>query len=366
MKNTMMRVGGWTGGLAAAAVALSLGAGPARAMTAEEILMYKGADREAVLLKGARKEGRMVIYSSLIVNQMLRPLTEAFKKKYPFLEVKYWRGSSGKTFRKVTAEMRAGKLVADVVEGSGITGSIVKAKIALPFHSPELAAYPKKFNAADGTWVTTRFRYIGGAYNTKMVAPADVPKTMEDLLNPKWKGKIAWRAGTSSSGELITITSLLLAWGDKKTEAYLAKLSKQDPVPLHISNRGVVDRIMEGEYAIAIGASAHHPLISARKGASVAPMLLNPVPSLNGTISILKGVPHPHAAMLMVDFILSKEGQDLFRKAGYFPAHPGVPAAKDLQQVVPSIAGKEEFFVDPMALLNTTKKSKKLASKYFK
>ncbi len=366
MKNTMMRVGGWTGGLAAAAVALSLGAGPARAMTAEEILMYKGADREAVLLKGARKEGRMVIYSSLIVNQMLRPLTEAFKKKYPFLEVKYWRGSSGKTFRKVTAEMRAGKLVADVVEGSGITGSIVKAKIALPFYSPELAAYPKKFNAADGTWVTTRFRYIGGAYNTKMVAPADVPKTMEDLLNPKWKGKIAWRAGTSSSGELITITSLLLAWGDKKAEAYLAKLSKQDPVPLHISNRGVVDRVMEGEYAIAIGASAHHPLISARKGASVAPMLLNPVPSLNGTISILKGVPHPHAAMLMVDFILSKEGQALFRKAGYFPAHPGVPAAKDLQQVVPSIAGKEEFFVDPMALLNTTKKSKKLASKYFK
>jgi iron(III) transport system substrate-binding protein len=335
-------------------------------MTAEEILMYKGADREAVLLKGARKEGRMVIYSSLIVNQMLRPLTEAFKKKYPFLEVKYWRGSSGKTFRKVTAEMRAGKLVADVVEGSGITGSIVKAKIALPLWSPELAPYPKKFNAADGTWVTTRFRYIGGAYNTKMVAPADVPKTMEDLLNPKWKGKIAWRAGTSSSGQLITITSLLLAWGDKKAEAYLAKLSKQDPVPLHISNRGVVDRIMEGEYAIAIGASAHHPLISARKGASVAPMLLNPVPSLNGTISVLKGVPHPHAAMLMVDFILSKEGQALFQKAGYFPAHPGVPAAKDLQQVVPSIAGKEEFFVDPMALLNTTKKSKKLASKYFK
>lgn len=360
------RICGLTAGLGAAAMVLGLVAAPVQAMTAEEILMYKGADREQVLLKGARKEGRMVIYSSLIVNQMLRPLAEAFKKKYPFLEVKYWRGSSGKTFKKVTAEMRAGKLVADVVEGSGITGSIVKAKIALPIWSPELAPYNKKFNAKDGTWVTTRFRYIGGAYNTKMVAKADVPKTMEDLLDPKWKGKIAWRAGTSSSGEMITITSLLLAWGDKKAEAYLAKLAKNEPVPLHVSNRGVVDRVMEGEYAIAVGASAHHPLISARKGASVAPMLLNPVPSLNGTISVLKGVPHPHAAMLMVDFILSKEGQKLFQKAGYFPAHPDVPAAKDLQQVVPSIAGKEELFIDPLTLLETTKKTKKLAKKYFK
>jgi iron(III) transport system substrate-binding protein len=95
-------------------------------------------------------------------------------------------------------------------------------------------------------------------------------------------------------------------------------------------------------------------------------MLLEPVPALNATISILKGVPHPHAAMLMVDFILSVEGQKLFQKAGYLPARPGVPAAKDLQQIVPSLVGKKEYFVSPKALLKTTKKSKKLARKYFK
>jgi ABC-type Fe3+ transport system substrate-binding protein len=367
MKRTTNPMFGWAAtGIGAAAMVLGLATAPAQAMTAQEILNYKGADREQVLLKGARKEGRMVIYSSLIVNQMLRPLTEAFKKKYPFLEVKYWRGSSGKTFRKVTAEMRAKSLQADVIEGSGITGRIVKAKIGQPFYSPELAAYPMKYRDPQGIWATTRFRYIGGAYNTKKVAAAEVPKTMEDLLNPKWKGKIAWRAGTSSSGQLITITSLVLAWGDKKADAYLAKLAAQDPVPLHMSNRGVVDRVIEGEYWLAIGASAHHPVISARKGASVGPMLLEPVPSLNATISILKGVPRPHAAMLMVDFILSKEGQTLFQKAGYLPAHPQVPAAKDLQQIVPSIAGRTEYFVSPAALLKTTKKSKKLAKKYFK
>ncbi len=302
----------------------------------------------------------------MIVNQMLRPLTEGFKKKYPFLEVKYWRGSSGKTFRKVTAEMRAKLLVADVIEGSGITGRIVKAKIGLPFYSPELAAYPKKYRDPKRVWATTRFRYIGGAYNTKLVAKKDVPKTMNDLLNPKWKGKIAWRAGTGSSGQLILITTLLLAWGDDKTEAFLKKFAKQDPVPLHMSNRGVVDRVIEGEYWLAIGASAHHPVISARKGAPVAPMLLEPVPTLNATISVLKGVPRPHAAMLMVDYILSVEGQMLLQKRGYLPARPGVPPAKDLQQIVPSLVGKKEFFVSPKALLKTTKKSKKLAKKYFK
>lgn len=352
-------------GIAAAGL-LAFGAVDARALTTEEILNYKGPDRQKVLVEGAKKEGRMVIYSSLIVNQMLRPLTEGFKKKYPFLEVKYWRGSSGKTFRKVTAEMRAGALVADVIEGSGITGRIVKAKIALPFYSPELEVYPKKYQNPQRTWATTRFRYIGGAYNTKFISEAEAPKTMDDLLNPKWKGKIAWRAGTNSSGQLITITSLLLAWGDEKAEAWLKKLSALEPVPLHMSNRGVVDRVMEGEYWLAIGASAHHPVISARKGASVAPLLLEPVPSLNATISVLKGVPHPHAAMLMVDYILSKEGQKLFQKAGYLPAHPEVDPADDLKPIVPRIAGKEEFFVSPSALMKTTKKSQALAKKYFK
>jgi ABC-type thiamine transport system substrate-binding protein len=231
----------------AAVIAMALGAGQAHALSTKEILNYKGPDRQKMLLKGARKEGRMVIYSSLIVDQMLRPLTEGFEKKYPFLEVKYWRGSSSKTFRKVTAEMRAKSLVADVIEGSGITGRIVKAKIGQPFYTPELKAYPKKFRDPSRVWATTRFRYIGGAYNTKLVAKKDVPKTMNDLLDPKWKGKIAWRAGTGSSGQLIVITTLLLAWGDEKTEAFLSQFAKQGPVPLHMSNRGVVDRVIEGE-----------------------------------------------------------------------------------------------------------------------
>ncbi len=353
-------------GATAAAVMLVMGAGPASALSTKEILNYKGADRQEMLIKGARKEGKLIIYSSMIINQMLRPLTEAFGKKYPFLEVKYWRASSGKTFRKVTAEMRANSLVADVIEGSGITGRIMKAKIGLPFYSPELAAYPKKFRDPKRVWATTRFRYIGGAYNTKLVSKADVPKKMEDLLDPKWKDKMAWRAGTSSSGQMITITALLLAWGDEKTNAYLKQLAKQNVVPLHMSNRGVVDRVIEGEYWLAIGASAHHPVISARKGAPVGPMLLEPVPTLNATISILKGVPRPHAAMLMVDYMLSVEGQKLLQKQGYLPARPGVPPADDLKQIVPSLVGMQEFFISPKALLETTKKSKKLAKKYFR
>lgn len=366
MRDRTKRLSGLPFAGIAVAVLMSFAAGEAQALSTKEILNYKGADRQKMLVAGARKEGKMVIYSSLIVNQMLRPLTEGFKKKYPFLEVKYWRGSSGKTFRKVTAEMRAGKLGADVIEGSGITGRIVKAKIGQPFYSPEVAAYPKKYSDPNRIWATTRFRYIGGAYNTKKVAKKDVPKTMQDLLDPKWKGQIAWRAGTSSSGQLITITALLLAWGDEKTEKFLKEFAKQEPVPLHMSNRGVVDRIIEGEYLLAIGASAHHPVISARKGAPVGPMLLDPVPALNATISILKGVQRPHAAMLMVDFILSVEGQLLFQKAGYLPARPGIEPAADLRQIVPKLANREEFFISPKALLNTTKKSKKLARKYFK
>src|SRR5947199_8759978 len=92
---------------------------PAHALTTEEILNYKGPDRQKVLEDGARKEGTVVIYSGMIVNQLLRPLTEAFEKKYPFVKTRYWRGDSNQVVFKVHAEMRANALELEMVEGSG-------------------------------------------------------------------------------------------------------------------------------------------------------------------------------------------------------------------------------------------------------
>ena len=191
----------------------------ALALTTEEILNYKGPDRQKVLENGARKEGTVVIYSGMIVNQLLRPLTEAFEKKYPFIKTRYWRGDSNQVVVKVHAEIKANALVADVVEGSGMPGSIGGSKIVLPFYSPLFEALSKEDIAPDRTWAATRFRYIGLGYNTKFIAKDEAPKNYDDLLDPKWKGKMAWHAGSDASGALVTITTLLATWGEQKTDA---------------------------------------------------------------------------------------------------------------------------------------------------
>ncbi len=169
---------------AAVAVAAALGSTSVQALTAEEILNYKGPDRQKVLEEGARREGTVFIYSGMIVNQLLRPLTEAFEKKYPFIKTRYWRGDSNQILVKVLSEMRANALEADVVEGSGI-GAVAGLKTVLPFTSPLFEALPQEDIAPDRTWAATRFRYIGLGYNTNYVSKNEAPKRYDDLLDPR-------------------------------------------------------------------------------------------------------------------------------------------------------------------------------------
>jgi len=166
----------------AVAVAAALGSTSAHALTAEEILNYKGPDRQKVLEDGARKEGTVFIYSGMIVNQLLRPLTEAFEKKYPFIKTRYWRGDSNQVLFKVLSEMQANALEADIVEGSGIGAiAVAGSKIVLPFYSPMFEALPKEDIAPNRTWAATRFRYIGLGYNTNYISRDEAPKNYDDL-----------------------------------------------------------------------------------------------------------------------------------------------------------------------------------------
>jgi len=342
--------------LAALSLAALPAAGPARSETTEEVLKYTGADRDRKLVDGAKKEGQVVIYSAMIVNQALRPLAEGFMKKYPFLKATTWRADSEYLAIKIAAEVRANNVVADVVEGTGVGELVAEAKLAQPYLTPMLDAYPQKYRDADGLWAATRLSYYSIAYNTRLVAADKVPRTYEDLLDPQWRGKLAWRVG-SSSGAALFLTNLRLAWGEEKARAYFLKLREQKIVNFASgSARTLVDRVIAGEYPIALQIFAHHPLISKAKGAAVNSRLLAPVPTTAATMVIPKGLKHPHAAMLLVDYILSKEGQKILLDAEYFPAHPDVPPSDLLAQIVPARANVPEQFVAPN-LLNTYNES---------
>jgi ABC-type Fe3+ transport system substrate-binding protein len=330
------------------------------------ILIYNGADRTEKLIEGAKKEGQLVYYSAMIVNQALRPLTAAFQKKYPFIKMSYWRGDSEDIASKLSAELRANNPVADVVEGTGIGELAVRAGFAQPAWSPQLADIPEKMRDPRRLWVPTRMSYFAMAYNTRLVAPGSAPKTYQDLLDEKWKGKMAWPL-LSAIGAPLFVTNLRLAWGEDKSMAYLRRLRTQNIVNFGAGNpRTLVDRVIAGEYPIALQIFAHHPLISAGKGAPVAAQLLPPVASAPGTLVIPKGSRHRHAAMLLMDFLLSKEGQQILAAAEYLPVRPDVDPVAQIAPIVPARAGVEENFISPENLNGYTESSAKIVEDLFR
>jgi iron(III) transport system substrate-binding protein len=349
-----------------AALALVILAPVARAQEPQSILVYKGPDREQRLIEGARKEGQVVFYAPLIVNQAMRPIVDGFSRKYPFVKMTTWRADSEDIVQKASAEVRANNVVADLIEGTGAGEEAVAANIVQPFDSPLLAHIPERYRDPQGLWMPTRLSYYSIAYNTKLVPADRVPKRYEDLLDPQWKGKIAWRIG-SSTGTPLFITNLRTAWGEERALAYLDKLKDQKIVNFGAgSARTLVDRVIAGEYAIALNIFAHHPLISRAKGAPVNSQLMDPVASTAASMSIVKGARHPNAAMLLADYIISKEGQQILANAEYFPVDPEVPPLASLASIVPSIAGVPENFVGPDRLLKNNDSSEAIFQRLFR
>ncbi|MFM2129688.1 MAG: hypothetical protein RL477_1234, partial [Pseudomonadota bacterium] len=334
------------------------------AAAAQDALLYKGADRQKVLEAGAKKEGKLVIYSSLTVNQALRPMVQAFNKKYPAVKAEFWRGDTRQISQKVLAEIRANALQADVLESSGLGQIMVAAKMLEKFSSPLFAKIPAQFVDKNQLLAPSRFSYMGTAYNTKLVPTGSQPRTFEDLLDPKWKGKLAWRAH-SESGDQLFVINVLQAMGDQKGEEYLKKLAGQKIVNFDGSARTLVNRVIEGEYPVALNIFLHHPLISAGKGAPVASFPMEPVPSIAGHLMIPKGVKRPHAAMLFIDFYLSDEGQNVLRKAEYYPVVSHIRPEENIAAVSPRVANLKENYVNVEDMFEFDKKATAILKKYF-
>jgi len=337
----------------------------ARAAALPNIATYKGPERDAAILAGARREGKVVFYSGMIENQALRPIADAFKKKYPFVAVEYWRGDSRALVQKALTERRAGRVMGDILESTGGAEALIRAGAVQPFYSPSVAGFPKNYVDPDGMWAASRLDYFGLAYNTRQVTPAEVPKTYEDLLNPKWKGAMAWRAD-SEVGASLFIAGVMREMGKEKGEAYLQKLAEQRIVNYAGSARALVDRVGEGEYKIALEIYAHHPLISKAKGAPLDTQMLNPVPSALSTIQLAKNAPHPNAAMLFIDFTLSKEGQEVMRAAQYLSPNPEVDTDPSLRKIIPRLNGMRETVFTPELMFQARDQANALYNKYFR
>ena len=350
-------------GRLAAITLLTHGAG-AYAQGVDAIATYKGEDRQQRLVEGAQKEGgQLTVYSSMIVDQALRPLLDGFQSRYPFMKPQYVREDPPQQLQKLAAEARASRRVGDVVESTGIETSVRAANLHQPFWSPEIEAYAQERRDPENYWAPTRMSYIGACHNTNLVKSAEAPRSFEDVLDPKWRNKLVW-SGNIFGGVLFVI-GVRNFMGETKADAYLEKLSQQNIVNVPSANRTVVDQVMAGEYAICLDAFLHHPIISARKGAPVASIPWDPVITMASSVMLPRNVPHPHGAMLLIDYLLSKEGQSKLQGADYFPARPDVSANADLDAVVPRKIGMKENFITPARFAADVKKSREIYERLF-
>ena len=278
-------------------------------------------------LDAAKKEGKVVVYGS-VVPQAMEGLHQAFKKKYG-IDVEYWRGSSTQVAERALIEWRAGKPGFDIAEGNRGVQLIMKSEgLFQKFVPPASEKFPAQYKEKDGLITPWRVLPISILYNTELVKAADLPKTFDDLLNPKWSGKISIPDPTRHTTTAQFLWNLEKIMGAKWLD-YVKALAKQKPIMVE-SLAPVTTTIIKGEAAVGI---TYIKYIKQYKGpVNYIPMdkyLTDP-----NYLSLSAKAAHPNAARLYIDFACSPEGQNEIAEDGEFVLAPGVyPPIKDADKV---------------------------------
>ena len=279
-----------------------------RPATLSELVAYTGADREQILVAGAKAEGKVIWYTSL-AGSSYKELALGFEKKYPGIKADVYRAASNELMARISAEAKARQYLVDTIETTlPLLKSLREDGLLAVYRSPHLAKYPShaKESAGNGLyyWGVNRESFIGVGYNPNLIPPSVVPKNFNGLLNPQLKGKMGFT--TSETG--VRMMGAILKF---KGEEFARKLKAQE-ISLHaISGRAMADLAISGEVPISPSIFRDHAMESKGKGAPINWVAMEGVPTNAGATAIIYQAPHPHAAVLMADFILSPEGQKI-------------------------------------------------------
>jgi iron(III) transport system substrate-binding protein len=295
--------------------------------SASSLALYEGPDRTRMLEEGARKEGKLMWYTGLIVDQLAQPLFQAFQKKYPYVQVEYYRGGSPEIIQRVGNEYKVGQHNVDVIDGSDTVAQLKTQGLMGAFTSPGIDQYPQEFRDPDRMWGGLYSTYFVFGYNTKLVPSAQAPKTYADLLDPRWRGKLSWST-QPTTGAPMFVGNALRTMGQQDGMEYLRKLAQNSVSSTDASTRAVLDQVIGGEFSLNLVTALNHALISKQAGAPVDWVEPSPIYGWFTVMGMAKEPPHPNAALLFLDFIFSQEGQQTLANADYAPLRTDV-SAKD-------------------------------------
>jgi len=270
------------------------------------------------VIEAAKKEGTLSYWTTMSLPQS-KQVVDAFHKKYPFIKTELYRTGGDAMLNKILTENRAGRHAWDVTVASGDKFSLfMKNKLVGLYRSTEAKNITTDLVDKKGYWTGYYVNPYALGYNTQMVKKEDVPKTYEELLDPKWKGgKIS-----IDNTAYTFLFGLIMAWGEEKAVSYFKKLAAQEPVPMR-GNTNRVQLVMAGEYPLII---AYAPTIqrSTSKGAPIDWVPLEPVPVQVNAVLFSAHAPHPNAGKLFIDFMLSEQGQKQLVGFQRIPTRKGI------------------------------------------
>lgn len=307
----------------------------------DALLTYTAPDRATRLLTAAKREGELVFYTS-IAQTDIQPLIEPFEKKYG-IKVEVWRAGDEEVLQRTIAEANAHRYNADAVHfGSSFLEALHREKLLQPVNSPIQADLIPVALPEHHEWADTMLSVWVQAYNTQLIKKADLPKNYNDLLDPKWQGKLAIEAKS-----VDWFSTVVTQMGEAQGLAYFRELVRKNHVTTRRGNSLLKNFVIAGDVPLALEIYNYMPAQAKRSGAPIDWFVIQPAAARANGIAIMRNARHPAAALLFYDYLLSVDAQKILAAADYVPTNKYVSSP---------LQGVHVTLVDPSMVIDQSTK----------
>jgi len=315
-------------------------AASAQAPTVADVAGYTGADRSERLIAGAKREGTLTLYTSAAVEDMA-PVAAAFEKKYG-VGVKVWRASSESIVQRGVVEARGGRFDADVFEtGGAALEALHREQLLAPLNAPAAADLDPAALTAHRAWTGTRFNVFVAAYNTRLVRREELLKSYDDLTDARWKGRLGIEAEDSD-----WFGAVIDALGEARGLKLFRDIVAANGISVRKGHTLLANLVVSGEVPLALTTYTFRAEQLRKSGAPLAWIAIPPTIARFEGAAVARRAPHPHAAVLFFEFLLT-DAQDLLRGREMFTAR---------RSAAPLPGGLSLTFIDAARSLDESRK----------
>jgi iron(III) transport system substrate-binding protein len=308
--------------------------------TLAEIAAYSGPDRTAKLVAGAKKEGAVTVYTSETIDD-IGVLSAAFQSKYG-IKLNVWRGSSEDILQRGVVEARGGRFDVDAFEtGATTMESLDREQLLQKVDSPAFADLAPQAIRPDHQWIGTRYNIFVAAYNTGLIAKTDLPKSYDDLTDPKWKGKLGIEQDDSDWFGVVVD-----ALGEQRGLKLFRDIVATNGMSVRKGHTLLTNLVVSGEVPMALGTYIYRVAQMKQRGAPIDWLAIPPVIARFEGAGVARRAPHPYAAMLYLDYMLT-DAQAILARRDFYTAN---------LKVKPMPADMMLTFLDPAKALDQNQK----------